>query len=70
MKKFLKKLKTSLDLAVHYFELLLSTKHYGSISPYSHRDFEDYCDIKNVDKNCSNWFKDYDLILLPSLDSK
>ena len=64
------KVKTSLDLAVHYFELLLSVIHESSISPMSHDGFESYCDIDNVDKDCLNWFRDYDLVLFPSLDAK
>ena len=60
-------IKTSLDLATHYFELLLSVKHY-SYNIYSNSYIEDLCSIDNIDKNCSKWFEDYDLILFPSFD--
>ena len=63
-------IKTSLDLAVHYFELLLSVQHDNTIDSYSNNFFENACGIDNVDENCSNWFKEYDLLILPSLDSK
>ena len=63
-------IKTSLDLAVHYFELLLSVQHDYTIDSYSNNFFENACGIDNVDKNCTNWFKEYDLLILPSLDSK
>ena len=61
--------KTSLDLAVHYYELLLSVKRNNNYN-YNHENYENYCDVDNVDKDCSNWLNDYDLILFPSLDSK
>lgn len=60
-------IKTSLELAIHYFELLLSVKHYNirkeSLS------IENYCNVDNIDKSCSNWLEYYDLILFPSFDS-
>ena len=62
-------IKTSLDLAVHYFELLLSVKHI-SFYKYTHDSFEDYCNIDNVDSDCLNWLNEYDLILFPSLNSQ
>ena len=61
-------IKTSLDLAIHYFELLLSVKHYRH-NVYSNSYIEEHCLIYNIDENCINWFDNYDLILFPSFDS-
>jgi hypothetical protein len=60
-------IKKSLDLAIHYFELLLSVKK-ADIEPASSETYKNYCDIGNVDSDCINWFTNYDLILLPSFD--
>ncbi len=59
------KIKISLDLAVHYFELLLSVKSSNYYS-LKHTQLEQRCEIDNVDPNCENWFSEYDLIILPS----
>ena len=60
-------IKTSLDLAIHYFELLLSVKK-ATIEPVSSETYKDYCNIDNVDNDSINWFTNYDLILFPSFD--
>ena len=59
--------KKSLDLAIHYFEQLLSVEHY-KITHFYPEDFESFCNIDNVDQNCTAWYNDYDLILFPSFD--
>jgi hypothetical protein len=63
-------IKTSFELAVHYFELLLSVRK-DNLSPYVIRNnYEEYCNLYDYDKNFSNWLYDYDLILFPSLNFK
>ena len=62
-------IKTSLDLAVHYYEQLLSVEHIN-VSPNNNKYYEAFCNVDNVDKNCTNWLTDYDLIIFPSYDSK
>ena len=59
------KLKISLDLAIHYFELLLSIKS-SDYEPLDHTYLEEECNVDNVDPNSTNWLKDYDLIILPT----
>ena len=63
-------IKTSLDLAVHYFELLLSVRQDNYITSYTQEDYEEACNIDNVDSNCTNWLSDYDLIIFPALDTE
>ena len=63
-------IKTSLELAIHYFELLLNVRK-DDLSPSVLKgDYEDYCNLDNYDKDFPNWLNDYDLILFPSLDLK
>ena len=59
------KLKISLDLATHYFELLLSIKG-SDYEPLDHTILEEECSVDNVDPNSTNWLKEYDLIILPT----
>ena len=61
------KLKISLDLAVHYFEQIISVQRYN-INFGNNITIADSCDIDNVDPNCSNWNNQYDLLLFPSYE--
>ena len=63
------KIKISLDLATHYFELLLSVQR-TNFKTLKHNDLKFLCGIDNVDPNCTNWLNEYDLILLPSFTNE
>ena len=61
-------IKSSLDLAIHYFELLLSVKK-NSIEAITPSRYKEVCDIDNVGEDFYTWFDEYDLVLFPSFEN-
>ena len=58
-------MKDSLDSAVHYYESLIMVKP-TSIEKMTSDNYAKECDIDNVDKNISNFYQNYSLMLFPS----